>query len=153
MSKLQEEKMQACRWCNTTITRRWEKAANDPTVILCHACSRTKKNGYVSCAMCRTRRLCKKVDNLQMCSICVKIDWAHKTKLPISCVKCETTKSMSWHTIASGENVCLYCYDDNDIQLAPSKKKTKYTHKSQYRVQDDVEMAAIMLCHMIVTAK
>ena len=155
VNRKETRKMQACGWCDTKETRRWEKAANDKKVTICHACSRTKRNGYLACAMCRSRRLCMVVGNTYMCSLCAKIDFIHSETIPISCVKCETTKSMSWHTIPSGENMCLYCYDEDEnvLPTVPRKKKSKHTHQTHYRFRDDVEMAALMLCHMIVTAQ
>ena len=171
--------MNQCAWCKSTeSTKRWCKARINQRETICHSCYRSSKNHYTACALCKNRRLCHLVSDRLLCLSCIStkpID----TVMPI-CIKCKTTKSMSWHTNETGDTVCLFCYkeeeeeeevdviaissDEEDKEEKPvsrkRKSKRKRSNSSRNNIitrsrcgfdNDDVEEAAHLLYHLILT--
>lgn len=149
--------MQQCAWCSKTASKKWMNSNYDHSVIICLSCYRTKRNGYLACGTCHNRRFCRQLhNNKPTCDHCYPINVIDLTSVDIQieipstyCAKCQTSKSMSWHLLPSGESLCLYCYHDRiGTNLLPPKKKFKAMHRSSNPFILDIEKAAEILCFL-----
>lgn len=155
-SRMQQQEGQ-CEWCSKSRSLRWHTTTNDNHKTICHCCYRTKRNGFTKCSGCLSRRFCTIEGSVSLCIICAKLNLPIEEQ-PInrSCVRCNTTKSMDWHTTIAGETVCLYCSDDDNEEVNRPKKKRRHKKRSvsinkEDDNDDDVEKAAFLLYNMLIT--
>ena len=148
-----------CEWCSTTGSKRWHTMKDGENKRLCHSCYRSVRNGYVACSGCATRRFCRRTAGGDaFCFLCQKINYPQQeNRAPtLFCKKCGTTKSMDWHTTITKEHVCLYCFREKEQVDVFGPKKKKLHHNKHSIVtddEDDIEIAASMLCDLLVTLR
>lgn len=69
--------------------------------------------------------------------------------LTVSCGKCRTTKSMSWHTNKSGSVICLYCYDEEEEE--DNNEEAFIIIDDDPEEEEEIETAAHLFFDMVVT--